>query len=73
MTFLLEWSTPKFAVRNQQKRCLASIFKYLTFTDCTAPFQVTVVTDATADATAVLSKGLCLDYVQTACTGNFFN
>ena len=57
---------------------LNSLNKYLALlifllADCTVPFQVNVVTDAGADVIAEKSKGLCLDFVQTPCSGNLFN
>ena len=35
--------------------------------DCTAPFSVNVVTDATIDAADTLSRGACLEYRQVLC------
>ena len=40
-------------------------------TDCTAPFEVSIVTDATTDATAGTiagsNRGVCLEYTQIPC------
>ena len=45
---------------------------YLFFSDCTAPFIVNIVTDATADAIAATAaapaRGVCLEYRQIPCT-----
>ncbi len=43
--------------------------------DCTPPFEVSVVTDATQDATASTiadsNKGVCLEYTQEPCSAGF--
>ena len=48
------------------------VLTYIFFSDCTAPFIVNIVTDATADAIAATAaapaRGVCLEYRQIPCT-----
>ena len=50
---------------------LLNVNVVLYFADCSQPFIIDFVTDATSDDTdgtnAVISAGICLDYTQVKC------